>query len=226
MSEPVKPRRAYNSTRRREAAEQTRQRILAAARERFLAEGYAGTTIAAVAADAGTAAETVYANFRTKPALLEAVVRAAARGEEPAEIPDQAGPRAAAAADDPREQLRGFAGDVVLRLERVGPLLRVLGAAEAAEPALAELYERIQAARRENLRAVPAALARVGALAVAEDEAADTVWALASPDLHDLLTRRRGWSRERYADWLATTLAATLLHPQPHEQRRSSRAPR
>src|SRR3954470_15014376 len=125
MSEPVKPRRAYDSTRRREAAEQTRQRILAAARERFLAEGYAGTTIAAVAADAGTAAETVYANFRTKPALLEAVVRAAARGEEPAEIPDQAGPRAAAAADDPREQLRGFAGDVALRLERVGPLLRV-----------------------------------------------------------------------------------------------------
>jgi AcrR family transcriptional regulator len=226
MSEPVKPRRAYDSTRRREAAEQTRQRILAAARERFLAEGYAGTTIAAIAADAGTAAETVYANFRTKPALLEAVVRAAARGEEAAEIPDQPGPRAAAAADDPREQLRGFAADVVLRLERVGPLLRVLGAAEAAEPALAELHERIQAARRENLRAVPAALARVGALAVAEDEAADTVWALASPDLHDLLTRRRGWSRQRYADWLATTLAAALLRPDPPRRTRPSRAGR
>ena len=226
MSEPVKPRRAYNSSRRREAAEQTRQRILAAARERFLAEGYAGTTIAAIAADAGTAAETVYANFRTKPALLEAVVRAAARGEEPTAIPDQPGPRAAVAADDPREQLRRFAADVVLRLERVGPLLRVLGAAEAADPALAELHERVQAFRLENLRVVAAALARVGALAVPEDAAAETVWALASPDVHDLLTRRRGWSRERYADWLATTLAAALLHPDAPRPRRSSRAAR
>ncbi len=226
MSEPVKPRRAYNSSRRREAAEQTRQRILAAAHRRFLAEGYAGTTIAAIAADAGTAAETVYANFRTKPALLEAVVRSAARGEEPAEIPDQQGPRAATAADDPREQLRRFAADVVLRLERVGPLLRVLGAAEAADPALAELHERVQAFRLENLRAVAAALARVGALAVPEDAAAETVWALASPDVHDLLTRRRGWSRERYADWLATTLAATLLGPDAPRPRRSSRAAR
>jgi len=226
MSEPVKPRRAYNSTRRREAAEQTRERILAAARARFLADGYAGTTIAAIASDAGTAAETVYANFRTKPALLEAVVRAAARGEGATEIPDQPGPLAAAAADDPREQLRRFAADVVLRLERVGPLLRVLGAAEAAEPALAELHERVQSARRENLRAVPAALDRVGALAVPEEAAADTVWALASPDVHDLLTRRRGWSRERYADWLATTLAAALLRPDAPPPRRSSRARR
>jgi TetR/AcrR family transcriptional regulator, regulator of autoinduction and epiphytic fitness len=211
MAEPVKPRRSYNSTRRREAAEQTRQRILDAARRRFIADGYAGTTIAAIAADAGTAAETVYATFRTKPALLEAVVRAAARGDTPTEILDQPGPQAAARADDPREQLQRFAADVVARLERVGPVLRVLGAAEAAEPALADLHARIQAARLENLRAVPAALARVGALAVAEDAAADTVWALASPDVHDLLTRQRGWTQERYVDWLATTLAAALL---------------
>src|SRR4051794_859643 len=187
MSEPVKRRRTYDSSRRREAAEQTRQRILAAARERFLTEGYAGTTIAAVAGDAGTAAETVYANFRTKPALLEAVVRAAAGGEESTAIAVQPGPRAAAAAADPREQLRRFAADVVVRLERVGPLLRVLGAAEAADPGLAELHERVQSLRLEGLRAVSAALARVGALAVPEEEAADTVWALASPDLHDLL---------------------------------------
>jgi AcrR family transcriptional regulator len=226
MSEPVKRRRTYDSSRRREAAEQTRQRILAAARERFLTEGYAGTTIAAVAGDAGTAAETVYANFRTKPALLEAVVRAAARGEESTAIAVQPGPRAAAAAADPREQLRRFAADVVVRLERVGPLLRVLGAAEAADRGLAELHERVQSLRLEGLRAVSAALARVGALAVPEEEAADTVWALASPDLHDLLTRRRGWTRERYADWLASTLAAALLQdgacpprPPSHEHR-------
>jgi len=222
MEEPVKPRRAYNSTRRREAAEQTRQRILDAAAGRFVADGYAGTTIASIAADAGTAAETVYATFRTKPALLEAVVRAAARGDATTEILDQEGPRRAAAAADPRRQLRGFADDVAQRLERAGPLLRVLAAAEAGEPALADLHRRLQAARLANLRALPAALARIGALAVDEETAADTVWALASPDVHDLLTRQRGWTRERYVDWLATTLAAALLI----DARRRSRADR
>ena len=211
MSEPGKPRRPYNSARRREAAEQTRQRILEAAARRFVSDGYAGTTIAAIAADAGTAAETVYATFRTKPALLEAVVRAAARGDAATEILDQHGPRAAAAKRDAGAQLRGFAADVAERLERVGPLLRVLAAAEASEPVLADLHRRLQEARLANLRAVPAALARVGALAVDEASAAETVWALASPEVHDLLTRQRGWSREQYVAWLETTLAGALL---------------
>jgi AcrR family transcriptional regulator len=222
MEEPAKPRRAYNSTRRREAAEQTRQRILDAAAERFVADGYGGTTIAAIAADAGTAAETVYATFRTKPAVLEAVVRAAARGDAATEILHQEGPRRAAAAPDPRVQLRAFADDVAQRLERVGPLLRVLAAAEAGEPALADLHRRLQEARLANLRAVPAALRRVGALAADEELAAETVWALASPDVHDLLTRQRGWTRAQYVDWLATTLAAALLT----DARRRSRADR
>ena len=46
-----------------------------------------------------------------------------------------------------------------------------------------------------------------------EEEAAETVWALASPELHTLLTRVRGWSRERYIAWLADTLAGALVLP-------------
>jgi hypothetical protein len=109
--------------------------------------------------------------------------------------------------------------DVAQRLERVGPLLRVLAAAEAGEPALAGLHRRLQEARLANLRAVPAALARVRALAVDEEAAAETVWALASPDVHDLLTRQRGWTRERYSEWLASTLAAALLCDARHPPR-------
>ena len=48
----------------------------------FAEHGFAGTTIAAVAADASTAAETIYATFGSKVALLAAAVSAAARGDE------------------------------------------------------------------------------------------------------------------------------------------------
>lgn len=213
MADPVKPRRRYRSERRREAAGRTRQRILEAARRRFVDRGYAGTTIAAVAADAGTAAETVYATFGSKVALLEALVRGAARGDQETEILDQAGPARIVAATEQREQLRLFAEDVAARLERVGPLLGVLAGAAPSEPALAELHRRLQETRLSNLRVLAAALARNGPLRVGQEEAAETVWALASPELHGLLTGLRGWPRERYTAWLADSLSALLLTP-------------
>ncbi len=211
MSDPVKPRRPYHSDRRREAALQTRARILDAARARFIARGYAGTTIAAIATDASTAAETVYATFGSKVALLGELVRGAARGEGQTEILEQEGPRRVAAALDQVEQVRLFADDVSRRLERVGPLLRVLAGAAASEPDLAELQRAVHEARLRNLRTFPVALARNGPLRLGEEPAAETVWALASPDLYMLLTEQRGWSRARYAEWLADTLAAALL---------------
>jgi AcrR family transcriptional regulator len=211
MAEPVKRRRAYNSERRREAALQTRTRILDAAAARFVEHGFAGTTISAVAADASTAAETVYAVFGTKVALLEAVLRAAARGEEDSEILQQEGPARVAAAGTQREQLALFADDISRRLERTGPLLGVVGAAAPGEPALAELARRIHEARLDNLRVVPGLLERHGPLLLEADEASETIWALASPELYLLLSEQRGWSRTRYAEWLAHSLAALLL---------------
>ena len=211
MSEPVKPRRRYRSERRRAAAQETRDAILEAACRCFLERGYAGATIASIAAEAGTAAETVYATFGSKVALLEALVRGAARGDEETEILEQAGPARVFAATDQREQLRLLAEDISERLERVGPLVVVLAAAAPSEPALAELRRRIDDARLRNLRTIPATLARNGALRIDDAEAAETVWALASPEVYVLLTGVRGWAREQYATWLADALGAILL---------------
>ena len=58
------PPRRYNSTRRRQQAQQNRHAVLAAARQRFLAQGYAATTIAEIARDAGVSVETVYKSLR------------------------------------------------------------------------------------------------------------------------------------------------------------------
>ena len=64
------PKRPYSSTLRADQARLTRDRILAAAEELFLADGYGTTTIARVARQAGVAADTVYATFGSKRGIL------------------------------------------------------------------------------------------------------------------------------------------------------------
>jgi hypothetical protein len=61
------------------------------------------------------------------------------------------------------------------------------------------------------MRRFVAALEQRGPLRVDADRAAETVWALASPELHSLLRGRRGWTPQRYTAWLGETLAAALL---------------
>src|SRR5690242_14076238 len=131
------PRRVYRSPRRREQAADTRRRVLDAAARLLAEHGYAGTTIAAVAREAGVSAETVYAAFRNERTLVGELVRVSLRGDDHAAAAEQAGARTVAAAPDQSERLRLFAADVAERLERVGPVLHALAA--ASEPELEEL---------------------------------------------------------------------------------------
>jgi AcrR family transcriptional regulator len=203
--------RPYRSQRRREQAEQTRRRVLDAATALFVERGYEGTSVAAIAVEAGVAEETVYSHFRTKRALLGELVQASVRGDDPRPVPEQEGPRAIAATTDQRWQLRLFAADIVLRLERAAPLVAVVGAAAPSEPELAALHERLHADRLRNLGVLVDLMAANGPLALPRQQAVETVWALTSPELHQLLVRTRSWSRRRYVAWLADTLAAALL---------------
>src|SRR5436305_14862626 len=213
-SERDTPRRAYRSDRRREQAQETRRRMLEAAGKLLAERGYAGTTIAAVAAEAGVAVETVYAAFGNRRTLVGELVRTSVRGDGSAPpAAAQAGARAVAAAPGQAEQMRLFAADVSARLERVGPVLEALAAAPDAE--LGELRVSVDRDRLAGMRAFVGALERHGPLRVDADAAAETVWALASPELHSLLRGRRGWPPERYAAWLGETLAAVLLRPDP-----------
>ena len=207
----VKRRRPYRSERRREQAEQTRARVLEAAADLFQERGYEGASIAAIAGRAGVSAETVYAGFGTKRALVGALVSRAVRGDDAKPVPEQAGPRALAAVTDQREQLRLFAADIARRLERAAPLVAVVSGAARAEPELAELLARLHAERRRNLRVLIDALRANGPLRLPAGEALDSVWALTSPELHQLLVRVRGWKDRRYYGWLAESLAALLL---------------
>ena len=70
---PVKAPRRYDSSGRRERARRAQGHVLKVAEELFLRDGYAGTTVAAVAAAGGVSVETIYKTFGGKPGLIRAI---------------------------------------------------------------------------------------------------------------------------------------------------------
>ena len=92
--------RPYRSARREAQASETRTRIVRSARDLFLEKGFPATTIAAIARHAEVAADTVYASFGSKAALLKAVLDVAIGGDEQdLKMLDRQGPVDAAAAE-------------------------------------------------------------------------------------------------------------------------------
>ena len=238
MSEDVKPRRRYDSTRRQAQAAQTRQDILDAAHRLFLDRGYAGTTLAAIATAAGVVVETIYRAYGSKAELFKAVVRAAvAGGTARAQVPVEQRPAIAAviAETDPHRQLELYAATQPGIHARAGPLMRVLVGAASTDSELAELWAQIEDERRNGQGRLTQLLADRGMLrpGLSVLEARDLLWTLASLAVHDLLVLRCGWSPERYRDWLAGALARELLpdrqppdRPPPPRSRRPAQRQR
>ena len=210
----VKSRRPYRSRLRTEQAAQTRLRILEASGDLFAARGYAATTIDAVATHAGVAADTVYATFGNKKGLLSALVDLRVTGSaEGSDVLAGEGPRALRTVPGQREMIAGFAADIVPRIERVRPMLDVLRSAAEIDADIADLGARMQENRFDKMRAFIEWLALAGALLgdMDIDEATTIAWTLTSPDVNRLLRDVRGWSVQRYTDWLSETLARALL---------------
>ena len=195
-----------------------RSDILAAAQRLFLERGYAGTTLAAIAQAAGVVVETIYRAYGSKAELFKAVVQAAvAGGAARAQVPVEQRPAIAAviAEPDPHRQLQLYAATQPGIHARAGPLMRVLVEAAATDPELARLRAQIEEERRNGQGSLAQLLADRGVLRpeLPVQEAGDLVWTLSSLAVYDLLVRQRGWTPERYRDWLAATLARELL---PH----------
>jgi AcrR family transcriptional regulator len=210
----VKGRRPYRSRLRAEQAAQTRLRILEASGDLFAERGYGATTIDAVAASAGVAVDTVYATFGTKKGMLSALIDLRVTGSsEGSDVLAGEGPRALRNVSNQRQMLAGFAADIVPRIERVRPIDDVMQSAGAIDPEIAELRARMQENRFSNLRTFIEWLAANGALRrdMDVDEAATVAWTLTSPEVNRLLRDVRGWSSQRYQEWLSATLVRVLL---------------
>ena len=214
MSDGVKSKRGYDSPLRRAQAAATRREILAAAQRLFEQQGYAGTTMAAIAAEANVALKTVYVAFETKSGVLRALWNLLLRGDEgSAPVAEREWYRAVLDEPDPERQLRLNARNARLVKERAGTILGVIRSAAPVDAEIAALWHRIQTEFYENQRAVVAELAEKKALrpGLGVTRATDILWTLNHPDVWLLLVGERGWKPERFERWFGDTICAQLL---------------
>jgi AcrR family transcriptional regulator len=171
-----------------------------------------------IAQAADVVVETIYRAFGSKAGLFKSVIRAAvAGGAARAEVPVEQRPaiQAIVAEPDPRRQLALYAATQPGIHARSGPVLRVLTGAASADPDLAQVWAELEAERLAGMLRFAQLLAERGVLkaGLTVEDARDTLWTLNSLAVHDLLVVQRGWSAERYRDWLASALAVSLLGP-------------
>jgi len=208
--------RPYDSPRRREQAAGTRRLILTEAQRLFERDGYAGTSMAAVAKAAGVALKTVYLTFETKAGLLRAVWHRALRGDlDEVPVGEQDWFQRVMDEPDPARRLALAARNSRLVKERAAAILEVIHSAAPADPEIGALWERIKADFHDNQRTIVQSLSRDRALrkGVTVEAAADVMWALNQPSLYQLLVNDRGWTPERYERWLRDIFCTELLRP-------------
>ena len=202
--------RPYQSTLREQRARETRLRIRESARRLFGSRGFATTTIAEIAHDAGVAPQTVYAVFGNKGGIvsemLEDLEESADRETWVARI---------MAEEDPHRQLRIFISWIRTLFEQGAPILRAALAARSA-PDVAALLDRGDTNRRQACSALTEMWSAKGELRKEPGpvEAAERMWLLTSAEQYLLATDRLGWSPDSYEQWLSDLLEQELLKPQ------------
>lgn len=192
----------------------TRTAVVEAARSLFLERGYSGTTIEAISESSDTPQATVYRLFSSKLGILKAVLDLSIAGDdEPLAMLARPEVRDLLSERDPKNQLAGFAALLHDLMARTAPVHRILTEAARSDREAASLLAEIARQRHEGQRRIARSLARSGALrpGLRERDAADVLHALASPEVYGLLVIDRGWSAERYQEWLTEILIDQLL---------------
>jgi len=210
----VQSQRRYVSGVRQDQARRTRLRILDAAHRLFSKDGYARTTIERIAAEAGVAIDTVYAVFGSKRAVLSGLMERQVGGDDqPIAMLDRPEPQSVRREPNQRRQLARFVAGVSDAIERSRPIDDIMRSAAAIDPEISTLRGKIQEERFRNMTTLVRWLRANGTLRSQRsvEEAAAIVWTLTSPEVHHLLRVDRGWSPERFRDWLGDTLARTLI---------------
>jgi AcrR family transcriptional regulator len=187
-------RRRYTSARREQQAAQTRSDVLAAAVRLFGAQGWAATTMGAIAAEAGVAVETVYSGFGSKKQLLRLAFDVAVVGDADP-IPLAERPEWARMSEGDLEQRMRAGIDLQAGIHvRSAGVWSALREAAASDSEVAGWCNEIESTRRSDLvRALEIVLGRQ-----LDETTVDLVWVVLSPEVYLKLIHERGWSIARY----------------------------
>lgn len=211
---------------RADRARETRRRIVAAAHELFLEQGYGATSLQEVAERAGVAVQTIYFVFGNKRTLLKAVVDTTIAGDdEPIPIMQRPWFREALDATTAEDQLRLHVHGTRKILDRTAPITRVVETAMAIDPEVAALWPLDGDTGSRplspdttwpprflgHLAAAHALVTKPGARdGVTAERAADLLYGLLSPALYLIFVRDRAWSPEEWEDWAYEMLRRQL----------------
>jgi AcrR family transcriptional regulator len=199
-------RRRYQSPLRAQRAEETRTALIAAATRLFTVEGWAGTGMRAVAAQAGVSTETLYSHFSSKRRLLEAVIDIAVVGDDRT-LAVAERPEFAAMARGSRSHRTAAAAHLVTLIHgRTAAFAKVIREAASSDAQIAEV---LRATRERQRRDVEAG---IGLILGREPTAAerDGLWAMVSPEVYLLLVEESEWTPEQYEGWVAEMLGRVL----------------
>jgi AcrR family transcriptional regulator len=184
------------------------------ARRRFLADGYASTTVAAIADEAGVSVDTIYKAVGRKPRLAKAVFDDGIAGH--GRVPTQLRATETSIHEvDPRRRLRAFGNFVTEVTPRVAPLMLLVKAAldSQGDPELATVWAEMNDERLASMTIHAQRLFDDGHLraGITVEEARDVFWTFNAPEVYDLLVQRRGWDVERFGRWVGEMYIAAIL---------------
>jgi AcrR family transcriptional regulator len=186
----------------------------AAAAQLFVERGYVATTMREVAEAAGVGERTLYDAFASKAALFTHTLSVATVGDEgPARVFERPEMTTARQQPDPRAAVAQLVAYSTELLERAGDLIMVSVEAAGADPDMRAAADAGAEATHRVYLGLTTALHQRGALRGGLDPvtAADTLYALASPHLHQLLRRHRRWTVAKYTAWLEDAATRELL---------------
>jgi AcrR family transcriptional regulator len=223
--EPVK-RRSYDSTRRRAQASETRSAIVRAARDLFIERGYGNTTLADVAQAAQVVVETIYASVGTKAELLHQAWDITVGGDEQ-DIVFHDRPEVLAIRNEPdlARRLMLHAAFSTKTAQRIAPFQLMVQSAADADPTAAAMLEEMGRQRLVGIGVMAAEAAKTGQLAVSEQECHDVMWAMTDGMLWYRLVYERGWTSERFAEWLGSLWVERLVKKRARSNRNQTRHP-
>lgn len=192
--------------------ENTRRRAIDAAQKLFVARGYAGTTVTAVAQEAGVSPETIYASLGGKRGLLEGVIEQAIMGPEGLIVEQQSWLTDVARRPTAGERLRGWIDASCRTLARTSPIHAVIRGAADREEFAVELRQRLLQRRLDGVTAIAAEYLRDALRpGLTVDAAAQRYAALVSPEMYHLCVAEMGWTTRQHQQWLTELLHIELL---------------
>jgi AcrR family transcriptional regulator len=211
-SSPPPAKRTYRSERRTQQAQETRRAIREAAQKLFTANGYAATSIAAIAAEAGVAPETVYATFKNKRALLLEIEDVAIVGDD-ADVAlfDREFVAAARAEPDLRKRYHMILDSGLDAVARPAQIDRVLRNAADSDAELGKMNKERRQARYNDTRRFTEVIAQGESFAIPFDDAVDLSFALCGTEVFDILVGELGWSVEKWKSTITTMLERYAL---------------